>query len=408
MADTDIQDIVDDIAAQLGKGVSLDDLSGRLVTYSAQQGRADEARIRSMLTRVVPDDIRAWQDQHGVATATHPVEVPPNGDLGMLARICVPLLHHGVKTGTLWVLQSDESWFPAAVIKRLSRVCEQIDTLAAIQFEKANPQIGERLNREATFYHACRADSAALEDLRTWPSLYVLDTVHMVVCLHTAPSEAARLTDTETVQLRVAVHQTLARHGHSHVLASTVQDTHTIALIRSSFETNTPLQLHHDLAAASAAVAVAAETGAPRIEFAGVSGPLKILDRLPVTYQQAVTAGQVAAVDPDIGPLATWDGIGSYRFLSQNLRLDAPQDSELYERLRAADHSGELLHTLEVYYDGDSVNRIAERLHLHRTSLYYRLGRIKDIIGADPLDGAARLELHMAIKTARWMQRPRF
>jgi len=37
-----------------------------------------------------------------------------------------------------------------------------------------------------------------------------------------------------------------------------------------------------------------------------------------------------------------------------------------------------------------------------RTTLYYRLTRLRDIVGADPLNGAARPELHLAIKAERW------
>ncbi|MDX3644272.1 helix-turn-helix domain-containing protein [Streptomyces sp. MB09-02B] len=403
MNNSDIQDIVDEIAVALGKGVSVDDLSGRLVTYSAQQGRADEARIRSLLTRSVPDDIRAWENQHGVARATRPVEVPPNPDLGMRARLCVPLVHHSVKTGTLWILQSDDTWSAEALLEQLSRLGEQIDALAALQYEKANPQLEERRNREAAFQHACQGDPAALDDLRSWPGLYALDTVHVLVCLPTAHGDTRRRGDTEGAQLRVALHQTLA--AHSHVLASAVQDTHTTVLVRSSFGADTPQQLHHDLAAAVSSTV--AHSGTPPAVFVGVSSPLKALDRLPDAYEQAVVAAQASAVDPELGPLTDWDSAGPYRFLARNLRRDALQQSELYERLLAADATGELLHTLEIYYDSTSVNEVAGRLHLHRTSLYYRLGRIKDAIGTDPLEGPARLELHMAIKVARWIRRPR-
>lgn len=383
----DIQDIVDEIATVLGNGVSLDDLSGRLVTYSVQQGRADEARIRTLLTRSVPDDVRAWQDRHGIRTATGPVELPPNDGLGMRARLGVPLLHHGVRTGILWILQSDDTWSAPALRDRLASLQPRIDTLAALQYDRATPRLDERRDREATFRRACRADPAALDELRTWPALYALDTVGVVVCLSGGGTEAA--------QLRVALHQTLS--AHPHVLAAAVQDTHTTVLVRAAATDS----LHRELTAAAEAV------GAQAPVHAGVSGPLKDLGRLPDAYTQAVTAAQAAAVDPELGPLPDWDGIGVYRFLARALRPEAAGGCEPYERLAAADPAGELLRTLEIYYDTVSVNQAAERLHLHRTSLYYRLGRIKDAIGADPLDGAVRLELHLAIKTARWLRRPR-
>jgi DNA-binding PucR family transcriptional regulator len=52
------------------------------------------------------------------------------------------------------------------------------------------------------------------------------------------------------------------------------------------------------------------------------------------------------------------------------------------------------------------VRAAAERLHLHRTSLYYRLGRIAELTGRDLADGGARLELHLALKLVRLARRP--
>ncbi|HKU30517.1 MAG TPA: helix-turn-helix domain-containing protein, partial [Arthrobacter sp.] len=54
-----------------------------------------------------------------------------------------------------------------------------------------------------------------------------------------------------------------------------------------------------------------------------------------------------------------------------------------------------------------SVQDVATKLHLHRSSIYNRLGRIRQLIGADPLGGAIRLELHAALKARRWAGRPR-
>lgn len=247
----------------------------------------------------------------------------------MRARLCVPFLHHGVKTGTLWILHSEDGWSVPLLLDRLTLLGEQIDTLAALQYDKADPQLEERGLREAVFQRACRADPAACEELASWPALYALDTVHALVCLTVPGRDPARRGDTETAQLRVALHQTLA--AHSHVLATFVQDTHTTVLARSSHGADTPLHLHHDLAAAVRSTAV--PTGTPHPVFIGVSGPLKTVDRLPDAYEQAV------------------------------------QQSALYDRLHAADATGELLHTLEVYYDSAGVDQVAKHLHLHRTSL---------------------------------------
>jgi DNA-binding PucR family transcriptional regulator len=86
----------------------------------------------------------------------------------------------------------------------------------------------------------------------------------------------------------------------------------------------------------------------------------------------------------------------------------SPGESTLYSELRELDRNGELLPVLEMLYDKDgSVAEVAQHLHLHRTSIYNRLGRIRSLIGVDPLGGQARLELHLALKAERWSGRPR-
>jgi DNA-binding PucR family transcriptional regulator len=76
--------------------------------------------------------------------------------------------------------------------------------------------------------------------------------------------------------------------------------------------------------------------------------------------------------------------------------------------LEDRDRNGELLPVLELLYDNDgSVQDVATKLHLHRSSIYNRLGRIRQLLGVDPLKGMPRLELHAALKMRRWSGRPR-
>ncbi|MFE3447809.1 PucR family transcriptional regulator [Nonomuraea sp. NPDC059194] len=110
----------------------------------------------------------------------------------------------------------------------------------------------------------------------------------------------------------------------------------------------------------------------------------------PEAYRQALTAAYLAAADPALPRHVSWAGLGPYRML-----LGVADDP-----LAALD--GEQAHTLETYLDlGGNAQRTASALHLHRTSLYYRLGRIADALGADLDDGMTRLRLHMALKKRR-------
>ena len=86
----------------------------------------------------------------------------------------------------------------------------------------------------------------------------------------------------------------------------------------------------------------------------------------------------------------------------------ADAGSVYFRVLEDHDRNHELLPVLELFYDNDgSVQEVADKLHLHRSSIYNRLGRIRQLLGVDPLKGMVRLELHAALKARRWAGRPR-
>ena len=60
--------------------------------------------------------------------------------------------------------------------------------------------------------------------------------------------------------------------------------------------------------------------------------------------------------------------------------------------------------TIEAYCEhGGRVAEAARALHLGRQSLYKRLARIEEIIGADLADPDTRLGLHLALLARRYL-----
>jgi DNA-binding PucR family transcriptional regulator len=61
----------------------------------------------------------------------------------------------------------------------------------------------------------------------------------------------------------------------------------------------------------------------------------------------------------------------------------------------------DLIHTLDAYLThGGDARKTAESLHLHRSTLYYRLEKITEAIGGDLRDGEVRFELMLGIRLA--------
>ncbi|GGP53705.1 helix-turn-helix domain-containing protein [Saccharothrix coeruleofusca] len=283
-----MQELLDELSRSVGCGVSVDDVSGRVVGHSEQTDSVDPARVRAILARRVPPEVAAWQDLHGLATATGPVRVPSNEALGFRARVGFPLRDDGVLVGYLWVLG------------------ELPDALAAV--------VQEQL-----------------------------------------PAVAAQVPSGERAAVRVVV-----------ALSPRVVRT------------------------------VPAGAALPELDgHVGVSDPHPP-GRAGAAYQQALAAAELSALDPALPRVARWSELGAYRLL-----LGASPGEVL------AGLSATLLATLETYLDsGCDARAAAARLHLHRTSLYYRLGRIAELTGRDLSDGAARLELHVALKLVRLARRP--
>ena len=67
-----------------------------------------------------------------------------------------------------------------------------------------------------------------------------------------------------------------------------------------------------------------------------------------------------------------------------------------------AQHNSELRRTLEAYYEaGGRLEPAARALHVHVSTLRYRLGRVQEVLGVDPRDGDSRLDLEVALRAAR-------
>ncbi|MFC7642584.1 hypothetical protein ACFQX6_17815 [Streptosporangium lutulentum] len=101
----DVQDLLESLAVAVGRGMSVDDLEGRVVAHSAHHGEVDQVRAHAILSRSVPAEVEAWQEAHGVTKTCEPVRLPENPELGMAPRLCVPLLHQDRRVGYLWIIE---------------------------------------------------------------------------------------------------------------------------------------------------------------------------------------------------------------------------------------------------------------------------------------------------------------
>jgi hypothetical protein len=130
--------------------------------------------------------------------------------------------------------------------------------------------------------------------------------------------------------------------------------------------------------------------------LAATSGaPLPLVELAEAVRRAQATLAAVRAgaqLDP-----VSWDALGAWRLV-----IDAPVDLTVVQlhpaaEMLAALPRNDLLTTARTVLDLGDVTAAAERLHLHRTTLYYRLDRIAELTGVDLRDGRRRTDLQLAL-----------
>ena len=344
----DLQEIVDDLEAEIRRPISVEDRRWRLLAHSVQPDEADPVRRSSILTRETSADVVAWLDGLGLQRARDLVDVPRNEELGMIRRGCLPIRHGDVLLGFLWVIVGERP-LSDAERQALQRGGEEVaDNLWRRHRDADERERRTRAQLEALLH----GQESGLAATLRWPEL---------------GSYAIAVSDADPLHLRLR----RADYVHS-------QDA---LLVRD------PLHLVKALTDAGA-------TG-------GVSAPFTRLADAPEALRQATVAALCAHAGQ--GPIAAYDRLGSWALIASLWdgagRSEPPaQIVALTQHRRAA----QLLVALEGLLEhGGDVAAAANALSMHRATLYRRLERVEEITGLDLEDGDDRLLAHLGLRLYR-------
>ncbi|MEV5665923.1 PucR family transcriptional regulator [Streptomyces flaveolus] len=153
--------------------------------------------------------------------------------------------------------------------------------------------------------------------------------------------------------------------------------------------------------------ALARETGT-RSGTIGVSSPCDSVDDIPRHYQEARRALEVRRRSRERYGTTFFDELGLYRILgpgNDDRELETFVQEWLgqlidYDSL----HHATMVETLSRYFDcGGNYDETAESLAIHRSTLRYRLQRIRDISGNDLANVEDRLNLQVATRVWKIM-----
>ena len=400
---SDVQDVVDALAAAIHRPVTLEEPSYRLIAHSGPPTPMDQVRLASVLGRRAEPWVVAHFERFGIAEASGRVEVPADGEHGLLPRWCVPVRHRSALLAYLWVLLGDAPAHDPDEIALVERAAVDLGLL--LDGERFSRRVATQLLRQL-LSSAGAPDADEIErELHTdgaWA--HRGPAVVLVAAASSAGAGPSAGAGVDRVDLDIgdALGEALVEIVHALPSATALHlsraDEAVLVVAVRDATTSAPVVA---ALAEQFAQRTARHLGAPAIVAVG-----EVVDRLAAARDSLRTAHlalRVGLALPGLGPVVTWSALGVFRALALVPQGDIVPLA-LDERVRALLANGDdtLAATAETYLDraGDA-QATAAALHVHRATLYHRLDRLRETTGLDLRQGDDRLVLHLGLKLAR-------
>ncbi len=387
MSLTRVQEIVNELATQISCPVAVNDFALDLIAASAQIGPVDRYRVESIMHRHTPSEVIELLRARSLLQRTEPFMLDEETLPGMHTRMCVPLVDSGFPIAYIWIVLGE---------------CRLNESQTGLVRNAADAVLLELVSMREPEDDALLSDSRRLQAVLandTFSASYAISSLiadglvrdlrrAAVIVLEFADAQSSAQRDTQTTFR--PLHQQ-ARTGWAAGTLLGIAEGRLVAVCSSS---DAP-------AVVAAAEREFAGSKEPNIRFlaAGSSISEHPADGLREAFEEARYAAWVAASIPQIGRHIEYSALGAFIALRRfpateaSVALVSPEAAELRRR-----DSRVYADTALVYLNcAADVHQTCTELSIHRTTLYYRLDRIREFIG-DTLDsGLQRTSLHLGL-----------
>lgn len=379
--DDELGDLAQTIATLTGGLVTIEDTSARVLAYSRSSDEVDELRRLSILGRSGPPEylalLREWGIYDRLATSEEVVEIAEHPESGVRRRLAVGIFAGTRQLGTIWVQQGADDFGPhaaqallgAARITAVQLASQRARSdgrpghtgLAALLGGGTAPSRFGRVARRpcvvAVFELAAGPEHGPAADRLRLDELTAIVTVHAAAYRRTALVE----------QL----------DGRVYALLPAVDSvTSAVAMLRRAV---TAAGLHLDATARGAVGGLADSLAQATLSRREADLALEAAEDAAVVSFEATRPRLVAA-------------------LLEKALADRPElRDRRFDDLVRTDPDG--ARTVLAYLDtGSDVARVAAALHVHPTTVRYRLRKVADTVGLDLDDADTRLSAHVHLR----------
>lgn len=381
----DLQTRVNELAQRVGLPVSLTTPELQSIVFSPHSGTIiDAVRSKSLLSRDTDEWVVRWFRKAGVGAASTPVFVPGIPEKQAMSRWVVPV-HSGSRIiAYLCILDPTGS----CTLSTLTALSEQVAEISRIM------QTAEESAKAAGLH--LRRLVAGTETERA-----------------TAVTELFNRENRTAQSWIIAVSTTIDIEGHSPSAIDDAQEPSRGASVAAGAETITcRFEDHHAFlmeADRLPGVQVLADlTPCCSRPLVAIGSPTQNPLLLARSYTQACAALRAASVQPAPRRVTAWKDLEPIKVLS----LQSPEDLAdiTHEKISTlALGEPELVDTVAHYLDqGRKPDLVANTLHIHRGTLYYRLRKFGDATGLNLESGTDRLTIQLSLEALKLLNAPKW
>ena len=409
-ADLNLFKLANSLSEILGTPVTIEDLHSRVMAFSADQQRGDDARKAAVLGRQVPHDLGAEMVRLGVFqrlySSSRPIQVDPLPS-GVRARVAMQVRAGNVLLGSIWALAGEE---PLTTAQEEAMI-QAAHTAAGVILQSRVAADAVRRMRTATVAaligggQPARAAAGRAHRVRVRGGCVVaarFQETDRGTAGEDPLAEAERLASSLVMYLRAQCATAMAAVLNDTIYAVMLHTTEFCAdvravqrLIRSFVE-----RRGDEPAGLSVAVGNAVfDPGDLDRSREDAELVLRVLE-MPGTARRP---GSRVATRDDV------HGLSLVLRLSDIAAGDPVCVGGPLARLEAYDteHQANLVDTLDCWLQQfGNVASTADRLHVHKNTLRYRLRRIEEVSGVALDDPEERFELMLEFRVRRSLGDP--
>lgn len=405
-----IQSEVDALAHQLQRSVLVNDPVVRNLYRSVHFGDEDPLRIHAILQRDAGTAVIGHILAQGILSWTRPGQIPPDESLGMVRpRVCAPIRWQGEMIGMIMLV----GWVDSFTEDDLRAINQTADLIAPLLAPKLDEPIDQRtvldlISRDAALRsHALASlpqdQDKPIDEFELQSTQF--EKQHVTV-VHVSARAVQPVSGNETVgtaHIRAALQEAVTTNFSLRLTEqryALLGDTAAVLLVSPSSIEREPLKTE----ISRVLTRIENQSGGYFKAVSGIGSSVVGLERAHESNHQAEVALKATrrslSEHPKGENFVFWEDLGALGLL---LRLS---DEELtysalpYEMQQVLEFVPvpELVQTLQVYLDhGGNAPTTSEALHIHRTTLYYRLSRISKLTGLDLANSHTRLTLHLGL-----------